>query len=147
MKIYNFEKPEIPKPSLLFLKQNIFDYLLYQLKKIRSSELESTMNNIPYSYFQSLLFYFDYFIRNVSYDIINLYIQNTEIELIGRCIIFFSFLYQSQISNDKTILKYMQSIQHHFPKQIKNSIKLVSFNTKSIEIILRNNSLREKSHP
>ena len=134
LKFYNLEIPEKPKPSLLFLGMNIFDYMLYKIKKIRMSELESSLNNIPYTYFQRLIFYFEYFIRN-----------NIEIELIGRCVIFFSFLYQNQISNDKTIINYMISIKEHLKGRLQFNLDLVNFNVKSIDMILRTKDLREKA--
>lgn len=65
VKVYNLEEPEKPTPSQFLLGKNIFDYILDILKGIRYSELENTLNNIPYSYVQKLLFYLEYYIRNV----------------------------------------------------------------------------------
>lgn len=65
VKVYNLEEPEKPSPSQFFLGKNIFDYILDILKGIRFSELENTLNNIPYPYVQKLLFYLEYYIRNV----------------------------------------------------------------------------------
>ncbi len=65
LKVYNLEEPEKPVPSQFLLGKNIFDYILDVLKKIRFSELENTLNNIPYSFVQKLLFYLEYYIRNV----------------------------------------------------------------------------------
>lgn len=66
LKVFNLEEPEIPVPSQFLLGKNIFDYILDTIKSIRYSELENSLNNIPYSYVQKLLFYLEYFIRNVS---------------------------------------------------------------------------------
>lgn len=66
IKPYNLQEPEVPTAPLLLLGKNIFDFILFKLKSIRNSELENTLNNIPYSYFQTLLFYLEYYIRNVS---------------------------------------------------------------------------------
>jgi U3 small nucleolar RNA-associated protein 12 len=66
MKVYNLEEPEIPSASPFLLGKNIFDYILFKLKTIRTSELESTLNNLPYSYVQTLMFYLEYYIRNVK---------------------------------------------------------------------------------
>lgn len=65
LKVYNLEEPEKPTPNQFLLGKNIFDYILDILKSIRFSELENTLNNIPYSYVQKLLFYLEYYIRNV----------------------------------------------------------------------------------
>jgi U3 small nucleolar RNA-associated protein 12 len=134
LKVYNLEIPDKPVAPPLMLGMGLFEYMLYKIKSIRSSELESTLNNLPYVYFQSLMFYFEYYIRN-----------NIEVELIGRCVVFFAFAYQKQISNDKTILRYMLSIQEHLSARMKLNEDLVNFNIKSIELILRNNEMREKA--
>jgi len=72
IKAYNLENPEIPSPSPFLLGKNIFDFILHKLKLIRYSELESTLNNLPYPYVQILMFYLEYFIRNVLYFIKNI---------------------------------------------------------------------------
>jgi hypothetical protein len=70
VKIYDLDEPEIPNPTPFFLGKNIFDFILFKLKSIRNSELESTLNNVPYSYVQILMFYLEYFIRNVKLSLI-----------------------------------------------------------------------------
>ena len=70
VKVYNLEEPEVPMPSPFLLGKNIFDYILFKLKSIRNSELENTLNNVPYSYVQTLFFYLEYFIRNVKFYLI-----------------------------------------------------------------------------
>lgn len=65
VKVYNLEEPEVPTSSPFLLGKNIFEFILFKLKSIRSSELESTLNNLPYSYVQILMFYLEYYIRNV----------------------------------------------------------------------------------
>jgi U3 small nucleolar RNA-associated protein 12 len=70
VKVYNLEEPEVPTPSPFLLGKNIFDYILFKLKSIRNSELENTLNNVPYSYVQTLFFYLEYFIRNVNFLLI-----------------------------------------------------------------------------
>ena len=134
IKAYNLEAPTIPTASPKMLNMNIFDYMLWKIKMIRPSEIESTMNNIPYSYFQSFLFYLEYYIRN-----------NIEVELITRIVVFFGFLYQKQMSNDKTILKYLISIKEHLKGRMMMNYELLNFNVKSIDLILRNNELRDKA--
>jgi len=66
LKVYNLEEPEIPTPSPFLLGKNIFDFILFKLKSIRNSEVENTLNNLPYSYVQTLMFYLEYYIRNVK---------------------------------------------------------------------------------
>lgn len=134
IKAYNLEAPTMPTASPKMLNMNIFDYMLWKIKMIRPSEIESTMNNISYTYFQSLLFYFEYFIRN-----------GIEIELITRCVVFFAFLYHKQMSNDKTILRYLVSIKEHLTSRIKMSENLIAFNIKSIDVIIRSNTQKEKA--
>ena len=65
IKAYNLEEPEVPKASPMLLGKNIFDYVLHKLQGIRHSDIEGALNNLPYSYVQILIFYLEYFIRNV----------------------------------------------------------------------------------
>lgn len=100
IKFMNIEQPEKPTPPMLLLGKNIFDYILFKLKRITPlSELENSLNNLPYSYVQKLLFYIEYFIRN-----------RVEVELFVRCFLFLLRLYESQFSNDKTIMRILESI-------------------------------------
>lgn len=70
VKMYNLQEPEVPATTPYLLGKNIFDYILEKLKSIRYSELENTLNNLPYSYVQILMFYLEYYIRNVDIFII-----------------------------------------------------------------------------
>lgn len=49
----------------MLLGKNIFKYILDKLMSIRYPELENTLNNLPYSYVQTLIFYLEHYIRNV----------------------------------------------------------------------------------
>ena len=60
-----------------------------------------------------------------------------EIELIGRCIIFFCTLYENQISNDKVILNNLRSIYQRLQGRFKLKYSLIKFNEKSIELIIK----------
>ena len=127
VKIYNLNiSMEKPKPNIFFFGKNIFQIILEEIKKIPYFDLENVLNNISYSYFQRLVYYFEHYIR-----------KNIEIELIGRCIIFFSNLYESQISNDKVILNYLRSIYMRLQGRFKLKYSLIKFNQKSIELIIK----------
>ena len=127
VKIYNLNiSMEKPKPNIFFFGKNIFQIILEEIKKIPYFDLENVLNNISYSYFQRLVYYFEHYIR-----------KNIEIELIGRCIIFFCTLYESQISNDKVILNYLRSIYMRLQGRFKLKYSLIKFNQKSIELIIK----------
>ena len=127
VKIYNLNiSMEKPRPNILFFGKNIFQVILEEIKKIPYFDLESVLNNISYSYFQKLVYYFEHYIR-----------KNIEIELIGRCIIFFCTIYESQISNDKVILNYLRSIYMRLQGRFKLKYSLIKFNQKSIELIIK----------
>ena len=127
VKIYNLNiSMEKPRPNIFFFGKNIFQVILEEIKKIPYFDLESVLNNISYSYFQKLVYYFEHYIR-----------KNIEIELIGRCIIFFCTIYESQISNDKVILNYLRSIYMRLQGRFKLKYSLIKFNQKSIELIIK----------
>ena len=127
VKIYNLNiQMEKPRPNILFFGKNIFEVILNEIKKIPYFDLENVLNNISYAYFQKLVYYFEHYIR-----------KNIEIELIGRCIIFFCTLYESQISNDKVILNNLRSIYMRLQGRFKLKYSLIKFNQKSIELIIK----------
>ena len=127
VKIYNLNiSMEKPRPSLFFFGKNIFDVILEEIKKIPYFDLENVLNNISYAYFQKLVYYFEHYIR-----------KNIEIELIGRCIIFFCTVYENQISNDKVILNNLRSIYQRLQGRFKLKYSLIKFNEKSIELIIK----------
>ena len=127
VKIYNLNiSMEKPKPSLFFFGKNIFEVILEEIKNIPYFDLENMLNNISYAYFQKLVYYFEHYIR-----------KNIEIELIGRCIIFFCTLYEDQISNDKVILNNLRSIYQRLQGRFKLKYSLIKFNSKSIELIIK----------
>ena len=127
VKIYNLNiSMEKPKPSLFFFGKNIFQVILEEIKNIPYFDLENVLNNISYSYFQKLVYYFEHYIR-----------KNIEIELIGRCIIFFCTKYEDQISNDKVILNNLRSINQRLQGRFKLKYSLIKFNSKSIELIIK----------
>lgn len=66
VKLFNLEIPDVPVESPFLLGKDIFNFIMEKIKKIRYSELENTLNNLPYSYVQILFFYLEYFIRNVN---------------------------------------------------------------------------------
>ena len=127
VKIYNLNiSMEKPKPNIFFFGKNIFQIILEEIKKIPYFDLENVLNNISYTYFQKLVYYFEHYIR-----------KNIEIELIGRCIIFFCSLYETQISNDKVILNYLRSIYMRLQGRFKLTYSWIKFNQKSIELIIK----------
>ena len=127
VKIYNLNiSMEKPKPSLFFFGKNIFEVILQEIKNIPYFDLENVLNNISYVYFQKLVYYFEHYIR-----------KNIEVELIGRCIIFFATKYEDQISNDKVILNNLRSIYQRLQGRFKLKYSLIKFNSKSIELIIK----------
>ena len=127
VKMYNLNiSMEKPKPSLFFFGKNIFEVILQEIKSIPYFDLENVLNNISYAYFQKLVYYFEHYIR-----------KNIEIELIGRCIIFFCTKYEDQISNDKVILNNLRSIYQRLQGRFKLKYSLIKFNSKSIELIIK----------
>lgn len=57
-------KPEKPRASIKFLGRNIFEHIGLQLRRIRSSELENTLQFLNQKQSLSLLFYLEFFLRN-----------------------------------------------------------------------------------
>jgi len=54
-------------------------------------------------------------------------------------------LFESQISNDKTIIRYLESIKINLRKNLKSMKDLLMFNTNAINLIVREHSFTKKS--
>lgn len=59
-------KPDKPELGFHFAGRNVFEHVLLRMKKIRSSDLESTLKFLNYKHCLSLLFYVEHYLRNVS---------------------------------------------------------------------------------
>jgi hypothetical protein len=127
IKFYNMEVPEIPIPSLMLLGKNIFDFILFKLTSIKPlSELENALNNMPYSYVQKLLFYIEYFLRN-----------RIEVELSVRSFLFLLKVYETQFSNDKTLVRLLESINLNLRKSLEEIKDIGNYNYYSMEFLER----------
>lgn len=127
IKFYNLEVPVLTTAPLMLLGKNIFDFILSKIKTITPlSELENTLNNLPYPYIQRLLFYFEYYLRN-----------RVEVELISRCFLFILRLYETQFSNDKTILRVLESISINLRVGLEEIIDIGKYNYYSMEVLER----------
>ena len=135
-------KPEKPQPSLHFMGRNVFDHVLLRLKAIRSSDLESTLKFLNYKHSCSLLFYVEYYLRNVSVFIIALinfilsFLQNIEIELAARTALYLIKTYQIQVVQQvDTMRPLLQSLAIHLKYHFKNERQTIGVNLAALSIL------------
>lgn len=62
-----------------------------------------------------------------------------------RCVIFLMTLYESQISNDKTLIRTINSIRENMRRNLTTMKELLCFNIQSVNFILKADQLRTKS--
>jgi hypothetical protein len=62
-----------------------------------------------------------------------------------RCVIFLLTLYESQISNDKTLIRTINSIKNNMRRNLSTMKELLCFNIQSVNFILKSDQLRTKS--
>jgi hypothetical protein len=62
-----------------------------------------------------------------------------------RCVIFLLTLYESQISNDKTLIRTINSIRNNMRRNLSTMKELLCFNIQSVNFILKSDQLRTKS--
>lgn len=74
--------PEKPVAGIRFLGRNIYEHILVHLRRIRSSELENTLQFLNQKQSFSLLFYLEHFLRN-----------SIQIELVTRAIFYIVKVY------------------------------------------------------
>lgn len=60
------QRPQKPRPSIMFNNRNIFEHVLLHLKAIRNSELENALRFLNYKQSTKLLYYLESYIRNVG---------------------------------------------------------------------------------
>ena len=127
VKMYNLELPEKPVIPFEFMGKNIFEYMIFVLKKITPlSELENTLNNLPYAYVQQLLFYLEFYVRN-----------RNEVELASRCLIFLFKLYETQFSNDKTLVRSLESISKNMRESLQEMKETLNYNISAMKCLER----------
>ncbi len=127
IKVFNLEEPEKPKMPFEFFGKNIFEYIISVLRGISPlSELENTLNNLPYPYVQQILFYLEYCVRN-----------KYEVEIASRCIIFLLKLYDIQFSNDKTLIRTLESFGRYMRASLQEIKDLLNSNTYAINCLER----------
>lgn len=62
-----------------------------------------------------------------------------------RCVVFLLTLYESQISNDKTLIRTINSIRKNMRRNLSTMKELLCFNIQSVNFILNSDQLRTKS--
>ncbi len=72
-------------------------------------------------------------------------IQNIEIELSARCVLFLSTLFETQLSNDKTLVRLISSIKNNLKKNLVISKEILGFNIQSINFLIKTDDLKKKS--
>ncbi len=65
--------------------------------------------------------------------------------MITRCVLFLVTLFESQLSNDKTLIRFLNSIRLHIRKNLMLSKEILSFNIQGLNFILRNHDLKLKT--
>ena len=66
-------------------------------------------------------------------------------ELASRCVNFLINLFESQISNDKTLVRYLESIKINLRKNLKGMKDMLLFNVNAINLIIREHKFTKKS--
>ena len=116
--------PGKPQASIKFLGRNIFEHIALHMKRIRSSELENTLQFLNQKQCFSFLFYLEHYLRT-----------HQHLELVTRAILYILKTYQVQLKQDHSMLNLLKSItvhmRYHF-KQIRDS---VGMNTCAIKLI------------
>lgn len=117
-------KPEKPQPSIKFLGRNIFEHIGVHLRRIRSSELENTLQFLNQKQSLAMLFYLEYFLRN-----------GLNCEMATRAILNIVKTYQVVIKQTPELLSLLKSISLHMKSHFKDTRNTVSFNNCAVKIM------------
>ena len=117
-------EPEKPRASIKFLGRNIFEHILLHLRRIRSPELENTIQFLNQKQCFALLFYLEHFLRN-----------QIQIELVTRAIFYIIKTYQVQLKQNAAMLPIMKSISLHLKGHFQELRDEIGVNVSAIKII------------
>ena len=65
--------------------------------------------------------------------------------MVARCALFLSTLFETQLSNDKTLVRLLTSIKNNLNKNLLISKYILGFNVQSINFLIRTDELKKKS--
>ena len=117
-------KPEKPQASIKFLGRNIFEHILLHLKRIRSAELENTLQFLNQKQCFSLLFYLEHFLRN-----------QVQTEMATRAILYILKTYQVQLKQASNMLPLLKSVSCHMKHTFKEMRDMIGVNQSALKII------------
>ena len=112
----NLKMPEKPKNEKLGRK-SIPEYVLFEISKINSGDLEKSLKFLHLSYIEKLLNYIKYFIQN-----------NIYVELSSRILDFILMNHETHIKNSKKMVNLLVKIQKHLRVQLQREKDMIGFN-------------------
>jgi len=115
--------PERPKNEKLG-KKSIPEYVLFEISKINSADLEKSLKFLHLSYIEKLLNYIKYFIQN-----------NIYVELCARILNFILMTHEMHIRNSKKMVNLLVKIQQNLRVQLQKEKDLMGFNLAGLKFV------------
>lgn len=119
----SLKMPEKPKNDKLG-KKNIPEYVLYEISKINSADLEKSLKFLHLSYIEKLLNYIKYFIQN-----------NIYVELCARILDYILITHETHIRNSKKMVNLLVKIQKYLRVQLQKEKDMMGFNLAGLKFL------------
>lgn len=118
--------PEKPRADKLGNK-NVPEYVLSEILKINSADLEKSLKFLHLNYIEKLLIYIKYFVQN-----------NIHVELCARILDFILINHEVHIRNSKKMVSLLVNIKKNLRKQLQKEMDLFGFNLAGLKFIQKN---------
>lgn len=118
-----------PEPHPMMIAFNVKTpekYILAELKKVKSSELEESLLVLPFKYVIDLLKILEYFITH-----------RWDVELSCRCLFFLTRIHQGQITSTQELLPVIDRLRTITVERINELKDKIGFNKAGLEFIKR----------
>lgn len=115
-------------------KKSIPEYVLFEISKINSVDLEKSLKFLHLSYIEKLLHYIKYFIQN-----------NIYVELCARILDFILMNHETHLRNSKKMVNLLISIQKNLRIQLQKEKDLIGFNLVGLKYVQKDLTNNEEN--
>lgn len=118
------ESGDAPNAILMAYKLTAEEYLLREISRVPSSELEGALLVLPFTYAMKLIPYFDEWIRS-----------GQSVERCSRCLFFLVKVHHNQITSQEMLLPTLQSLRENALPQISSLKDTIGFNLAALKFL------------
>jgi len=115
-----------PDPNPLMLGKTPLEYMLHELKSIKSSDLEEAILMLPFASVIKFFNHLDHWIK-----------KGVELELMCRSVFLLLKAHHNQIVANKTVIATLDSLKKHTKTQLQQQRDIIGFNRAAMNYFKR----------